>query len=246
VSAKNAEKLERQLAWARGLTINDVKLTKDGDDVDTLGPMQWSALKLKVKEAFTNHINAKGFKEAMKAPLRQKHSSAKPDCIRHEGTFYRCVNVILSKRNEFIELRKSHDKDDADSRNPKPHAWESMHHFYCSDDDELLILSSSAAQALLGFSVPSDVCHEYDELDLEQFKVVVNYMVKMYRDCRNKKTVSGEHDHFGAYVGGRGYLLYFNECLKETGDTAMMNCAYAELGENVLCTSSDPPKRRIW
>jgi hypothetical protein len=134
------------LAWARGLTIDDVKLTKDGDDVDTLGPMQWSALKLKVKEAFikankithaqnlrssenlgknvANHINAKGFKEAMKAPLRQKNSSAKPDCIRHEGTFYRCGNIIISKRNEFIELRKSHDKDDADSRNPKPHAWD--------------------------------------------------------------------------------------------------------------------------
>jgi hypothetical protein len=91
VRAKNAEKLEQQLAWARGLTINDVTLMKDRDDVDTLGPMQWSPLKLKVKEAFikankitraqnlrsseslgknvANHINAQGFKEAIKAPL---------------------------------------------------------------------------------------------------------------------------------------------------------------------------------
>ena len=104
VRAKNAEKLERQLAWARGLTIDDVTLKKDGDDVGTLGPMQWSALKLKVKEAFikankitraqnlrsseslgknvANHIIAQGFKEAIKAPLRQKNSSAKPDCIQ--------------------------------------------------------------------------------------------------------------------------------------------------------------------
>jgi len=25
-----------------------------------------------------------------------------------------------------------------------------------------------------------------------------------------------------------------------------MNCAYAELGDNVLCTSADPPKHRVW
>jgi len=153
--------------------------------------------------------------------------------------------VIISKRNEFVELRKSHDKDNADSRNPKPHAWDLMHNLYCSDNDHLLILSSSAAQALLGFSVSPDICRAYDQLDLEQFKAVVNYMVKLYPHSRNKKTVSGEHDHFGVYVGGCEYLLYFYECLKETGDTALMNCAYAELGDNVLRTLSDPPKRRI-
>jgi hypothetical protein len=104
VRAQNAKKLERQLAWACGLNIDDVTLMKDGDDVDTLGPMQWSTLKLKVKEAFimankitrtqnlcsseslgkivTNHINAQGFKEAIKAPSRQTNSSSKPDCIQ--------------------------------------------------------------------------------------------------------------------------------------------------------------------
>ena len=34
------------------------------------------------------------------------------------------------------------------------------------------------------------------------------------------------------------------ECLKETGDMALMNCAYAELDNNDQCTSSDPPKAR--
>jgi hypothetical protein len=28
-------------------------LTKDGYDVDTVGPIQWSTLKMKVKEAFS-------------------------------------------------------------------------------------------------------------------------------------------------------------------------------------------------
>ncbi len=120
-----------------------------------------------------------------------------------------------------------------------------MHNLYCSDDDELLALSSCAAQALIGFSVSQDICEEYDVLNLEEFKSVVNYIVKLYRECRNKKTVSGEHEHFGAYVGGHAYLLYFFECLKETGDTALMNCAYGELDNNLQRTSSDPPKARF-
>ena len=51
VRSQNAVKSENQLVWARGLTIKDVTLTKDGDDVDTLGPIQWSNLEMKVKEA---------------------------------------------------------------------------------------------------------------------------------------------------------------------------------------------------
>jgi hypothetical protein len=149
----------------------------------------------------------------------------------------------MSKRSEFIELKKSHDRADADSRNPKPHAWESMYNLYCSDDNDLVVLSSSASQALIGFSVSRDICEEYNSLNLEEFKSVVDYITKLYRECRNKKAVSGEHGHFGAYVGGRAYLLYFFECLRETGDTALMNCAYAELNSHVQRTSSDPAKR---
>jgi hypothetical protein len=34
-----------------------------------------------------NHINAQGFKEAVKAPLRTKNLSTKPDYIEKDGTF---------------------------------------------------------------------------------------------------------------------------------------------------------------
>ena len=52
IRSQNALKLERQLTWAHGLTLLDITLTKDKQDVDTLGPLKWSALKIKVKEAF--------------------------------------------------------------------------------------------------------------------------------------------------------------------------------------------------
>ena len=49
IRSQNALKLERQLTWARGLTLQDVTLTNNKQDVDTLGPLKWSTLKMKVK-----------------------------------------------------------------------------------------------------------------------------------------------------------------------------------------------------
>ena len=79
-----------------------------------------------------------------------------------------------------MKLKKSHDKKDFDSGNPKPLAWESMHCLYCSHDEELLVLSSTAAHSLLGFSVPPNICDEYDELDVWEFKAVINFLVAIY------------------------------------------------------------------
>jgi hypothetical protein len=83
-----------------------------------------------------------------------------------------------------------------------------MQNLYCSDDDHLLVLSSSAAHAYLGFSFSPDICDEYGTLNLQQFKSIINYIVKLYQESRNKKAVSGEHGHFGADVGGWAYFLY--------------------------------------
>ena len=51
------------------------------------------------------------------------------------------------------------------------------------------MLLSSAAQSLLGFSVPPNICDDYDELDVQEFKAVINFLVAIYRECCNKKSV---------------------------------------------------------
>ena len=177
-------------------------LTKDKQDVDTLGPLKWSALKMKLKEAFikgnkvpktqhlcssknlrknvANHINSNGYKDVIKSPLWKKSASSKPECIKKDGTMYRCVTAIMSKRNKFMELKKSHDKDDSDSRNPKSLVWESMHNLDCCNDEDLLMLLPAAAQSLLDFSVPPNICGEYDELDIQEFKAVINFLFEIY------------------------------------------------------------------
>jgi len=49
--------------------------------------------------------------------------TTKPDCIKVDGTSYQMVNVILCKKDNYIMLKESHDKDDMDSMNPKATAW---------------------------------------------------------------------------------------------------------------------------
>jgi hypothetical protein len=39
------------------------------------------------------------------------------------------------------------------------------------------------------------------------------------------------------YIGGKIYILYFDECLKETGNKALYGCAYPEL-DGAICPSS--------
>jgi hypothetical protein len=50
-ATKEAEK-ERLINWAKGLTLEDVVLTKEGDDSETLGACKWSDLKGYTKMAF--------------------------------------------------------------------------------------------------------------------------------------------------------------------------------------------------
>jgi hypothetical protein len=267
--AEKEEAKERMLIWARGLKVQDVVLTKDGEDVDTVGPRKWAELSAAVKEAFmkannisksqslrlssqlgknvANHINSQGFKDKIKTTLRStsKSKRTKPNCVTMDGTLYRAINVIILKKELYVQTKDSHDQEDQDTRNPKPVAWQTLHECYESDLDALKVLSPAARNALVGFSVLPDICNTWDDLDYEEFEQVVTYLGAVYRECRNKKNVSGEHDQFGAYVGGRHYLLYFHECLVETGDKALQDCAYAELGDGVKRCSTDPPKRKI-
>ncbi len=41
------------------------------------------------------------------------------------------------------------------------------------------------------------------------------------------------------------FILYFDECLKETGDKALYSCAYTELDATVRCFSAEPFKPKL-
>ena len=85
-------KKEQMLNWARGMTLDNVVLNTSQDDVKSLGPRKWCDMSAELKKEFmkknkiqlsqafrnaadlgknvTNHMNAKSFKEQLKAPLK--------------------------------------------------------------------------------------------------------------------------------------------------------------------------------
>lgn len=172
-------------------------LTKDGDDLETLGVRRWADLKGYIKTAFlnankiavaqahrkagdlgknvANEMNCKGYKHQLKAAHAKKQSGkSKPDCITVDGTIYRTVNVILRQKEQFMKIKESHDRNDTDSRNPKATAWGILHSEYSSNDTSLLKSSLTATNALLGCLVKESVLATYDKLTIEDFKRVVD------------------------------------------------------------------------
>ena len=45
--------------WAQGMKLRDVILTREGDDVETLGPMKWTDLPADVRKIFMKANNIK-------------------------------------------------------------------------------------------------------------------------------------------------------------------------------------------
>ena len=121
--------------------MEDVVLTEEGDDTETLGVCKWSDLKGYVKMAFitphkipiaqafrltrnlgknvANEINCSKYKQKIKGSRSKKKSAtAKPDCIKVDGTLCRTVNVMIRNKEQVKIIKEAHNKDDADSRNP--------------------------------------------------------------------------------------------------------------------------------
>jgi hypothetical protein len=154
------------------------------------------------------------------------------------------ANTIIQKKEWFIETKGSHDREDQDSRRPKPAAWQLMCEFYNSKDVAAEELSLNAKTNLIGFSIDDDVCKDYDKLNHSEFEMCVIYLNHHYRIACNKNAASGYHESFGGCVGGKVYLLYYHECLTKTGDKALSSCAYPTLQDGIRGTSVESYKPR--
>jgi hypothetical protein len=190
-------------------------------------------------------MKAQDLKDQIKGAIREKTAAAvKPTCITKDGSLFRVVNTIIQKEEWFIETKGSHDQEDQDSRRPKPAAWQLMCEFYNSKDVAAEELSPYAKTKLIGFSIEDDVCKDFDNLNHNEFEECVVYLNHHYRIARNKNVASGHHGSFGGCVGGKVYLLYYHECLAETGDKTLSSCAYPTLQDGICRTSVESYKPR--
>ena len=261
------KKKEQMLNWARGMTLENVVLNSAGDDVDSLGPKKWCELSAEVKKEFlkknkiqlsqsfrnapdlgknvANHMKAASFKDLIKAPLKSKSPTTKPSCITEDGTLFRIINTIIRNKECYIETKNAHDKEDQDSRDPKSSAWQIMCEDYNSSNESLDQLSPIGQRAMVGYSISSDICKQHDKLTYGEFQECVLYLNAQYRIVRNAEKASGNHAHIGTYIGGKIYILYFDECLKETGDKALYCCAYPELDGSIRRSSGEAFKPKL-
>jgi hypothetical protein len=72
-------------------------------------------------------------------------------------------------------------------------------------------------EALIGLSVDSAVCESYDDLNLSEFKEIVEYLNTLYCVARNKKNVSSFHGRFGASSGGYHARWKYKHFSKQCG-----------------------------
>jgi hypothetical protein len=56
---EKARKKNQLATWLQGMKLRDVILTREGDDVETLGPMKWTDLSAEVRKIFMKANNIK-------------------------------------------------------------------------------------------------------------------------------------------------------------------------------------------
>jgi hypothetical protein len=84
---------------------------------------------------------------------------------------------------------------------------------------------------------PSD----FDQLDAQGMYETVEYINFHYNRMRRNKNLSGKNDtddDMSNFCQSKGWLLFYHDKLSETNDKALHDCAFAELPEDVFCTSS--------
>lgn len=267
---QKTEQKQQRMQLLRTMTTEAVVLNDAGDDVESIGGINWSKLGKEEKLVFiqankistsqalrntadlgkniANHINAGSFQNHIKSKIKQKKADiTKPLCITKAGTMWRLGNTLLKYKESYIALREINDRDEQDTRQAKPVAYETLHKgYHLANDEDLNRLSPTVGDSLVGFGIPPDVCTDYDELPLAEFKECIGYLNACYRQARNKQTASGNHSPISRHTGGKIYLIYWDTCLREIGGDFQM-CAFPELDKKMQRSTNTAgiPKRRV-
>lgn len=131
-------------------------------------------------------------KKKQKASIKKRF---KPGFLKYDGTLFRIVNVLTSEqgRSSFISTKKDYDRVDIDS-NSIPHYENWVHLLGLYNDtispqinilSEFAITKSSYFTSHLKSEENNPKTH--DELSVEEFKTVTDYIMTKYKISRQKK-----------------------------------------------------------
>ena len=205
-----------------------------------------------VKKVFDILYTIKASGSTMNFLIKKQEANMKkkfrPSILKKDGTLFRVINVITSERgrSSFISTRKDFDRVDIDS-NQIPHHdyWLHMLSLYndiLSFEYNNLTNFAVTDNSFFKSSLQSDENNPkiFDELTLEEFKSVVEYIIGKYKKTRQKKNVSGMHEPYARFADGKLWLLYLHELLVSIGNQALFDCCFVQLNKDVhLCSTTN-------
>jgi hypothetical protein len=200
-------------------------------------------LKTHLEQMIIAKINGTSYREKVTKKARKKGAkTTKPAAVQNDGTLYRIINTVTheSARQSYIGLFKTLERLELDSKSKTPACIENLYAFYIDNTNEDL---KSAPQHYfnLFFTEHSLVNPgKFDDLDLPNFKATIDFVNAHYRQASNRRTTSGNHKEFCAYIEGKTWLLYYFNKLSEIGNTGLKNCIDAKLESDTILCSGKP------
>ena len=194
-----------------------------------------------ITELILNHVSGRVLKEIVKQPMKKKSKAAKtrPTALMKDGTLYQIINVICSTagRPMFLNTKRVMSRATLDSGDKNMSLYEGMTDLYKDMTDFNMIDVVDESQ-MIGFGVDDDAAIDFDELNPLEFKECLDFILAHYREARNNKNKSGNHQPFADYTNGKPYLLYLHLRSTEIGDKAFSDCVYSTLPAETSFSSS--------
>ena len=194
-----------------------------------------------ITELILNHVSGRVLKEIVKQPMKKKSKAAKtrPAALMKDGTLYQIINVICSTagRPMFLNTKRVMSRATLDSGDKNMSLYEGMTDLYKDITDFNMIDVVDESQ-MIGFGVEDDAAIDFDELNPLEFKECLDFILAHYREARNNKNKSGNHQQFADYTNGKPYLLYLHLRSTEIGDKAFSDCVYSTLPSETSFSSS--------
>ena len=263
-----AEKKKKLQEFVDKQTLENIVLTSDKKDVASLAGYPWKNLTVDMKKSFmkdnnivtpqtmrtnehlgkvvANHLNSGDITISVASTAaKKKNADGIPACITQMlGTMIRVINTIIGCQVAYKATKGSNDREDQDTHRPKIAAWETLSQYYNSDEETLNEISPIVAHKLVGCDIPSDAGHNFDTLNPDEIKEVINYLNAHYRIARNAKTTkTGCHEGLAAHVRGKKWLLYYDYLLQEEPNADLGTFAFPTLPSGVVRTSTDVGSR---
>ncbi len=224
--------------------VNKVVLGNSRDRSSVLRAINQSAVG--ISQGVRDAVKAKQ-KKGKKGTNNVKNKKL-PESVQLEGTYFRAINTVLDTRcrEAYRKTGDSLTRDDLDRRSQHKESWMILFDLYSEINEVELskIGDTKFSDVYAGYGFTEDVVAKYDNLQLDDFIALVNYINHKYDETRKKRDKSGQHDDFPNFIDGKVWLLYYWSRMCELGDECYLQMASPELSDDVFMVSEDASTKR--